>query len=97
MTADDVVEAVNNDQSFVDLAHAKVHYGSSDPHLATVDDTGHVKVVGSGVATINVKVGGVTGRKGGDETAASVGVPFSSVPGAYDNVAMHVFAVASGG
>jgi hypothetical protein len=61
VTADNVVEAVNNDQTFVDLAHAKVHYGSSDPKVATVDDTGHVKVVGSGVATINVKVGGVTG------------------------------------
>ncbi|MCO5995360.1 glycoside hydrolase family 3 C-terminal domain-containing protein [Actinoallomurus rhizosphaericola] len=187
VTADNVVEAVNNDQSFVDLAHAKVHYGSSDPHVATVDDTGHVKVVGSGVATINVKVGGVTGsavitarypftatapsitepggtltatttytnsgsstvddvkmsltvpdgwtaqptspasfdqvaggqtvhttwavkvpadakrtaytlqagvaytehgRKGGDEAATSVGIPFASVPGAYDNVAI---------
>ncbi|GAB3975915.1 glycoside hydrolase family 3 C-terminal domain-containing protein [Actinoallomurus acanthiterrae] len=61
VTADDIVEAVNNDQSFVDLTHAKVHYGSSDPHVATVDQAGHVKVVGSGVTTLTAKVGGVTG------------------------------------
>ncbi|GAA4623609.1 glycoside hydrolase family 3 C-terminal domain-containing protein [Actinoallomurus vinaceus] len=61
VTADRIVEAVNNDQSFVDLAHAKVHYGSSDPHVATVDSSGHVKVVGSGVTTLTAKVGGVTG------------------------------------
>ncbi|MEV5750456.1 glycoside hydrolase family 3 C-terminal domain-containing protein [Actinoallomurus sp. NPDC052308] len=61
VTADNIVEAVNNDQSFVDLTHAKVHYGSSDPHVATVDAGGHVKVVGSGVTTLTAKVGGVTG------------------------------------
>ncbi|MEV5703741.1 glycoside hydrolase family 3 C-terminal domain-containing protein [Actinoallomurus sp. NPDC052274] len=61
VTADNIVEAVNNDQSFADLTHAKVHYGSSDPHVATVDAGGHVKVVGSGVTTLTAKVGGVTG------------------------------------
>ncbi|WP_433170316.1 glycoside hydrolase family 3 C-terminal domain-containing protein [Actinoallomurus sp. CA-150999] len=61
VTADDIVEAVNDDQSFVDLKHAGVRYGSTDPGVATVDRAGHVKVVGPGVTTINATVGGVTG------------------------------------
>jgi hypothetical protein len=31
VTADNVIEAVNNDQSFVNLAGAKVSYASGDP------------------------------------------------------------------
>jgi beta-glucosidase len=61
VTADDVVVAVNDDQSFVDLKHTAVRYGSSDPRVATVDRAGHVKVVGAGVTTITATVGGVTG------------------------------------
>jgi beta-glucosidase len=61
LTADDVVEAVNNDQSFVDLSKSRPTYRSSDPKVATVGTDGKVKAVGDGVATIKVTVGGVTG------------------------------------
>ena len=61
VTADDIVEAVNDDQSFVDLHHTTVHYASTDPGVATVDAAGHVKVVGSGVTTLKATVNGVTG------------------------------------
>lgn len=60
-TADNIVEAVNNDQSFADLSHARVRYASSDPRVATVSRTGQVTAVGHGVATISVTVNGVTG------------------------------------
>jgi hypothetical protein len=60
-TADGIVEAVNNDQSFVNLSHATVTYSSSDPAVATVSKDGIVKAAGLGVATINVTVDGVTG------------------------------------
>ncbi|SDM81667.1 glycoside hydrolase family 3 C-terminal domain-containing protein [Actinacidiphila guanduensis] len=59
--ADHVVEAVDNDGSFVDLAHTKVRYRSSDPSVAKVDGKGLVTAVGNGVATISATVGGVTG------------------------------------
>ncbi|WP_405588875.1 glycoside hydrolase family 3 C-terminal domain-containing protein [Streptomyces sp. NBC_01190] len=61
ITADHVVEAVNNDQSFVNLSTAKVTYASSDPKVATVDKQGVVHAVADGVATISATVGGVTG------------------------------------
>ncbi|MYS21457.1 beta-glucosidase [Streptomyces sp. DvalAA-14] len=61
ITADNVVEAVNNDQSFVDLSTAKTTYHSSDPAVATVDKNGLVHAVADGVATISATVGGVTG------------------------------------
>ncbi|MCX4722968.1 Ig-like domain-containing protein [Streptomyces sp. NBC_01306] len=56
-----MVEAVDNDGSFVDLSKAHVSYRSSDPSAATVSDKGIVTAVGSGVATIEVAVDGVTG------------------------------------
>jgi beta-glucosidase len=59
--ADHVVEAVNDDGSFLDLAHAHVHYSSSDEHVATVSPAGLVTAVGVGTATIGVTVDGVTG------------------------------------
>ncbi|MFJ9782791.1 glycoside hydrolase family 3 C-terminal domain-containing protein [Amycolatopsis sp. NPDC101161] len=59
--ADHVVEAVNNDQSFVDLAHKRVTYRSSDPRVAQVSRTGKVTLIAPGVATIGVTVDGVTG------------------------------------
>lgn len=59
--ADNVVEAVNNDQSFVDLRSADVPYNSSNDQVATVSSEGLLKAVAPGVATINVTVGGVTG------------------------------------
>ncbi|MFC4034998.1 glycoside hydrolase family 3 C-terminal domain-containing protein [Streptomyces polygonati] len=61
ITADNVVEAVNNDQSFVDLSKKKPTYSSSDPAVATVDKNGLVHAVADGVATISATVGGVTG------------------------------------
>jgi beta-glucosidase len=61
VTADNVIEAVNNDQSFVTLAGARVAYATSDPAVATVSTTGQVKAVAAGVATITVTVNGVSG------------------------------------
>ncbi|HWG62717.1 MAG TPA: glycoside hydrolase family 3 C-terminal domain-containing protein [Streptosporangiaceae bacterium] len=60
-TADNIVEAVNNDQSFVDLSHAKVTYASSNAHVASVSSTGQVTMLAHGVATISATVNGVTG------------------------------------
>jgi len=59
--ADSIVEAVNNDESFVDLSHASVSYSSSNPNVAAVSSTGKLTAVGHGVATISVTVNGVTG------------------------------------
>ncbi|MFD6534665.1 ricin-type beta-trefoil lectin domain protein [Streptomyces sp. NPDC060184] len=61
LTADGIVEAVNNDQSFVDLQNTTVTYSSSDPAVATVDSSGIVTAGADGVATIKVTVGGVSG------------------------------------
>ncbi|WP_203919451.1 glycoside hydrolase family 3 C-terminal domain-containing protein [Rugosimonospora africana] len=59
--ADGVVEAVNDDQSFMDLSTAKVKYSSSDPSVASVDKNGLVRAIKNGVATITVTVNGVAG------------------------------------
>jgi hypothetical protein len=59
--ADSVVEAVNTDQSFVDLAKARITYASSDPSVASVDRDGTVRAVKDGVATISATVNGVRG------------------------------------
>jgi beta-glucosidase len=59
--ADNIVEAVNNNESFVDLSKASVSYASSDPAVATVSSSGMVTAVGHGVTTISVTVNGVTG------------------------------------
>jgi len=61
VTADNVIEAVNNDQSFVNLAGAKVGYATSDANVATVSSAGLVKAVGAGTVTITVTVNGVSG------------------------------------
>ncbi|NUR03567.1 MAG: beta-glucosidase [Streptomyces sp.] len=61
VTADHVVEAVNDDGSFLDLSKAHITYRSSDPSVATVSPKGLVTAVGNGVATIDVTVNGVTG------------------------------------
>ncbi|WP_307846180.1 glycoside hydrolase family 3 C-terminal domain-containing protein [Actinospica durhamensis] len=60
-TADGIVEAADNDQSFADLSHAHVSYRSSDPRVATVSGAGVVTMRAPGVATIAVTVNGVTG------------------------------------
>ncbi|WP_194924538.1 glycoside hydrolase family 3 C-terminal domain-containing protein [Catenulispora pinisilvae] len=59
--AANIVEAVNNDQSFVDLAHANVRYSTSDPRVATISPSGIVTMHAPGAATIKVTVNGVTG------------------------------------
>ena len=59
--AANIVEASNDDQSFVDLAHAHVRYSSSDPRVATVSSAGVVTMHAPGAATIDVTVNGVTG------------------------------------
>ena len=59
--ADDIIEAVNNDQSFVDLKTAKVKYASSNRSVATVSSTGSVTAIAHGAAQIRVTVNGVTG------------------------------------
>ena len=61
ITADHIVEAVNNDQSLVNLATTPITYASSDPKVATVSSDGLVTAAADGVATIKVTVGGVTG------------------------------------
>jgi beta-glucosidase len=60
-SADNIVEAVNNDQAFVDLSKAKVSYASSNPGVATVSPAGKVTARAPGAATIDVTVNGVTG------------------------------------
>jgi hypothetical protein len=75
--ADRIVEAVNNDESFVNLRRAGVSYASSDPAVAKVSQTGQVTTMAAGTATISATVGGVTGS-----TPIVVKQPFSmSAPG----------------
>jgi hypothetical protein len=61
VTADNIVEAANNDGSFADLTKAHVFYTSSDPRVATVNSKGLVTAVGDGAADITVTVNGVSG------------------------------------
>jgi beta-glucosidase len=61
ITADNVVMAVNNDESFVNPASATVTYASSNTAVATVTSAGIVHAVGDGTATITVTVNGVSG------------------------------------
>jgi beta-glucosidase-like glycosyl hydrolase len=61
ITADNVIMAVNNDESFVNLASATVTYASSNTAVATVTSAGLVHAVGDGTATITVTVNGVSG------------------------------------
>jgi beta-glucosidase-like glycosyl hydrolase len=59
--ADGIVEAVNNDESFVNLRTAGVRYKSSNPKVATITRGGQLTAVAPGVATISATVHGVTG------------------------------------
>ncbi len=59
--SDNVVEAVDNDGSFVDLSHADVRYSSDNTNVAQVSPAGIVTMVAPGVATISATVDGVTG------------------------------------
>ncbi len=64
--ADRIVEAVNTDQSFVDLASKGpgkgFTYASSNPAVVTVDGNGLLRTVGPGVATVRATVDGVSGE-----------------------------------
>lgn len=60
--ADNIVEAVNNDGSFVNLAGADIRYSSNRPSVAGVGSNGIVKAVAPGVATISVTVNGISGK-----------------------------------
>jgi beta-glucosidase len=70
--ADNIVEAVNNDESFVNLANAHVTYASSNPAVASVSNTGTVQTIAAGTTTISVTVNGHTGS-----TPIVVKQPFS--------------------
>ncbi|HEY5461785.1 MAG TPA: glycoside hydrolase family 3 C-terminal domain-containing protein [Hanamia sp.] len=59
--ADNIIEAVNNDGSFVNLANAHIQYHTSDNSVAKVSDDGMVKAIGKGVVTIMANVNGVSG------------------------------------
>ena len=61
VTADDIVEAANNDGSFADLSTSHVSYRSSNPRVASVNSKGLVTAVGDGTADITVTVNGVSG------------------------------------
>ncbi|WP_414641074.1 glycoside hydrolase family 3 C-terminal domain-containing protein [Actinospica sp.] len=61
VTADNIVEAADNDGSFADLTKAHVSYRSSNPAVATVNSKGLVTAVGDGAADISVTVNGVSG------------------------------------
>lgn len=60
-TADHVVEAVDDNEQFVDLSKARVHYWTANPAVATVSPDGVVTMVGHGVTTVDVSVNGVVG------------------------------------
>src|SRR5581483_5945957 len=59
--ADNIVEAVDSNQSFVNLAHARVRYSTTNPSVATVSPSGKLRAVSVGVTAVNVTVDGVTG------------------------------------
>jgi beta-glucosidase len=61
VSADHIVEAVDTDGSFVDLAKAQVSYTSSNDSVAKVTSGGVLTAEAPGVATISVSVDGVTG------------------------------------
>jgi len=60
--ADNIIEAVNNDGSFVNLNKTPIQYKSSNPSVANVSDKGIVKMLSPGVTTITANVNGVTGN-----------------------------------
>jgi beta-glucosidase-like glycosyl hydrolase len=60
-SADNIIEAVNNDQSFVDLSKATVSYASNNPSVVSVDPNGLMHAIKDGVANITVTVNGVSG------------------------------------
>jgi beta-glucosidase-like glycosyl hydrolase len=61
-TAAGVVEAVREDESFVNLRRAKLRYGSNRPAVVAVNRRGVVVARRPGVATIAVRLGRTPGR-----------------------------------
>lgn len=59
--ADDVVEATQSNDTFLNLRGQDVSYTSSNPRVATVDSSGRLVTRTRGVTTISVTVRGVTG------------------------------------
>lgn len=59
--ADHIIEAVNNDESFVDLSKVKVNYQSDNKEVAMVSPDGMVKFLSPGVVTISAVIDGVKG------------------------------------
>jgi beta-glucosidase-like glycosyl hydrolase len=91
ITADHIVEAVNNDQSMVDLSTTPVTYASSNPKVAMVSAGGQLTAVSDGVATISATVGGVTGSTAiAVQGGLTVKVPPTSQPGQPTTVTTNV-------
>lgn len=59
--ADNIIEAVNNDGSFVNLANTPIKYTSNHPMVASVNDKGVVKMLAPGVATITATIKDMSG------------------------------------
>ncbi len=59
--ADNIIEAVNNDGSFVNLDGTHIQYSSNHPSVASVSDKGIVKMLAPGVATITATINDISG------------------------------------
>lgn len=59
--ADNIVEAVRNNGSFVDLSRKRIKYSSNNKQVVTVNAKGVVTANNSGVATITATVNGISG------------------------------------
>lgn len=59
--ADHIIEAVNNDGSFLDLSQAKIDYQSDNHKVAQVSPDGIVSFLSPGVATVSAIIDGVKG------------------------------------
>lgn len=59
--ADHIIEAVRNNDSFLNLRNANVHYSSNNYSIVRISTQGVLKAVGPGVATITATVDGIKG------------------------------------
>lgn len=57
-----IVTAVREDDSFVDLGKAKLRYRSSNPRVVMVTAAGRLTARSAGVATVSVRLDGNTAR-----------------------------------
>jgi hypothetical protein len=60
--AADIITAVRQDDTFVDLSHAPLRFTSSSPTVVRVDGNGLVKGIRPGTATVSVSFAGSTAR-----------------------------------